>query len=50
MECKLISIAESKVIRRELIETLWNVNEVKEVGNNEKAEDELIETLWNVNF
>ena len=32
----------------ELIDTLWNVNEVEEEETEEDA-DELIDTLWNVN-
>ena len=33
---------------RELIDTLWNVNDY-EVFNLTKKEHELIDTLWNVN-
>ena len=33
---------------RELIDTLWNVNEVEEEETEEDA-GELIDTLWNVN-
>ena len=33
---------------RELIDTLWNVNDY-EVFNLTKKEQELIDTLWNVN-
>ena len=32
----------------ELIETLWNVNSVRQVRK-QQSESELIETLWNVN-
>ena len=35
--------------QKELIETLWNVNSVNEVGGY-KVDAELIETLWNVNI
>ena len=34
---------------RELIDTLWNVNDVKLQGTNAKETTELIDTLWNVN-
>ena len=48
MECKwkeqLLRFSE----RWELIDTLWNVNEVS-TGNGGKFDLELIDTLWNVN-
>ena len=34
---------------QELIETLWNVNQICLIGGNGFCA-ELIETLWNVNF
>ena len=33
----------------ELIDTLWNVNELKNGDSTERNNRELIDTLWNVN-
>ena len=47
MECKLHHRGTSAKNQRELIDTLWNVNE--KLKDYEKDDWELIDTLWNVN-
>ena len=44
----LFPLPQGEYLRYELIETLWNVNNKKEVKLNFFVK-ELIETLWNVN-
>ena len=48
MECKSITGMRTAVVNKELIDTLWNVNEDKE-WYLEMQSLELIDTLWNVN-
>ena len=48
MECKLNYLSAFLSVLHELIETLWNVNEIK-VKARLTDDKELIETLWNVN-
>ena len=49
MECKFDWGLRVPIRARELIDTLWNVNDY-EVFNLTKKEQELIDTLWNVNI
>ena len=49
MECKLKNIENQIKARQELIDTLWNVNEVGPYCPIFAA-NELIDTLWNVNL
>ena len=49
VECKLGRKKGGLVGNIELIETLWNVNELMGWEENATVE-ELIETLWNVNY
>ena len=48
MECKCIPAIEKKERKTELIDTLWNVNEVVRIRC-DLSTLELIDTLWNVN-
>ncbi|SCH83651.1 Uncharacterised protein [uncultured Eubacterium sp.] len=48
MECKSVGGGLTKGLTLELIDTLWNVNEIK-VKARLTDDKELIDTLWNVN-
>ena len=48
MECKLSYQNQCYTGFQELIDTLWNVNEIYD-EDGEIVESELIDTLWNVN-
>ena len=48
VECKLGTTVDKIGNVKELIETLWNVNALRD-NRRETPEGELIETLWNVN-
>ena len=48
VECKLSRFSCNIIGIRELIETLWNVNNKKAKEISDRLQ-ELIETLWNVN-
>ena len=47
MECKVLQEEEPEALRRDLIETLWNVKQIMANFNVWNTND-LIETLWNV--
>ena len=49
MECKLLVGASQSSVIRELIDTLWNVND-NHINCSGADQLELIDTLWNVNF
>ena len=49
MECKSRTLSNNREARRELIETLWNVNQLWNYRGR-FPQSELIETLWNVNL
>ena len=48
MECKYLFGAGVADADTELIDTLWNVNNIQSTGSKEIG-SELIDTLWNVN-
>ena len=49
MECKWFKESSENKQKTELIDTLWNVNEIEE-ETEDYEEMELIDTLWNVNM
>ena len=49
MECKSVIFYSNCHGHLELIDTLWNVNNITNAIKNAK-QNELIDTLWNVNF
>ena len=48
MECKLLQLRALANLYTELIDTLWNVNDVR-IRDVLRQPCELIDTLWNVN-